>query len=110
MPAAFYFARTTDLQVGKTYYTTCAFRDRIVPIGVEVVEKKRVRTEYGKQNTVVIRPLMRFDGLISDQRDMLIYLSDDEYKIPLRMEAVTKFGTFKALLIEGYEDQAALNE
>ena len=103
VPSAFYFARLQDLQPGKVYYSRAAFRDTIMPIGVEVVKKKKVRTHYGFQNTIVIRPLMQFDGLLSEHRDMLIYLSDDKYRIPLVMEMKTGYGKFRGTLIEGYE-------
>ena len=102
VPAAFYFARTTDLEIGKSYFTVSSFRDQIFPIGVEIVGREEVKTSYGNKKTVVIRPLMTFSGLMSEQRDMLIYLSDDERRIPLLMVAKTGWGDFKAYLIEGF--------
>lgn len=103
VPAAFYFARTTDLEVGKSYFTVSSFRDQIFPIGVEIVGREEVDTSYGRQKTIVIRPLMTFSGLMSEQRDLLIYLSDDERKVPLLMIAKTGWGNFKAYLIEGFQ-------
>lgn len=103
VPAAFYFSRTVDLdKIGTTHYIPVAFRDKVYPIGVEVISKERVKTSYGMQNTIMIRPIMKFPGFISGQKDMLIYLSDDEKKIPLLMVAKTSFGYFKAYLVEGF--------
>lgn len=100
---AFHYGRTTGMEIGKTYFLTCFFKDGDPrPIGIKILRKEKINTLWGEKNTIVITPEMNFDGFLSDQKKMEIYISNDLYRIPLAVDTILKFGTIKAKLIDGY--------
>lgn len=100
---AFHYGRTTDMVVGSTYYSTCFFRDgEPRSIGVKILRKETIDTKWGQKDTIVITPVMNFDGFLADQKKMEIFISDDRYRIPLAVETELAFGTISAELVDGY--------
>ncbi|BBM88377.1 hypothetical protein COTS27_00056 [Spirochaetota bacterium] len=98
--AAFYFSRTIDLNIGTTIYRNCFFRERYFQIGIEPIEIKTIRTSFGRKEVIVIRPLLNKTEVIDGQEDLLIYLSNDVTRIPLRADFITKYGIIKAILTD----------
>ncbi len=102
VPAAFFFIRSQKLEVGESYLLPCIFKDSAYAVPVNVLERDTINTKFGRQKVVAVQPLLRFDGLLDEQKDMVIYLSDDEYRIPFLMVSYTPYGKIFAYLIEGY--------
>ncbi len=98
---AFYYMRTyKDLEVGKKYELNAFIRENYRKLVINVVRREVKDTFYGKKKVIVIAPVTDFKGFINDQEGMEIFISDDEYRLPLVMESKLFFGKIKALLVE----------
>ncbi|MBL8993673.1 MAG: DUF3108 domain-containing protein, partial [Spirochaetia bacterium] len=78
------------------------FHRNLYSFEVWVVAKRKIDTRWGKMNTIVIIPKMKFQGIFLNTGDIVIYLSDDEYHCPMLMESQLSVGYFKSTLVEGY--------
>lgn len=100
---SFFVARCLDLSKINVKYTGFVHYHRnLYSFEVWVVAKKKIDTKWGKMDTVVIIPKMKFQGIFLNTGDIVIYISDDEYHCPVLMESQLSVGYFKSTLVDGY--------
>lgn len=100
--SAFYFVRTLNLgsmAKGETFYLKNFFDDKTYNLGVKIIGKETVEVEAGKFNCVVIQPLVVEGGLFKSEGQILIWLSDDENKIPVKVSTKILIGYVSAELV-----------
>ena len=78
-----YFARTLPLEVGSTYTLPRYFKADGNPVVLEVVRRETVNVPAGRFNTIVVRPVIRTDGLFGEGGRAEVFFSDDEHRIPV---------------------------
>jgi Protein of unknown function (DUF3108) len=100
--SSFYLARCIKLIPGTEYYAYVYFKNKRYRITIQILGRKKIKTAFGKIDTIIIIPRMDFKGVFLNKGDIIIYLSDDKYRIPLLMESKLTVGSFKAKLISGY--------
>jgi hypothetical protein len=88
-----YFVRTVPLRVGETYVFDRYFRPDRNPVRVTVVRRERVKVPAGEFDAIVLQPVIRTKGLLSESARTEIWLSDDPRRMLLKMESHLKFGT-----------------
>ncbi|MDF1504558.1 DUF3108 domain-containing protein [Roseisolibacter sp. H3M3-2] len=88
-----YFVRTVPLVVGETYTFDRYFRPDRNPVRVTVVRKERVKVPAGEFETIVLRPVVRTKGLLSEAARTEVWLTDDPRRMLVKMETALKFGT-----------------
>ncbi|HZX48598.1 MAG TPA: DUF3108 domain-containing protein, partial [Nitrospirota bacterium] len=54
----------------------------------------------GTFDTIKVKTLIKFEGLFVNKGEVFIWFTDDEVKIPVKMESKIKVGTITALLTE----------
>ena len=59
----------------------------------EVLRKEKLVTDAGTFNTVVVQPKFELEGTFKQVGDIFIWLTDDERKFPIRIDAKIKIGT-----------------
>lgn len=96
--SALYKLRTYDLKVGETYKMHVAEKGKDIVVSAEVVRKETLKTRVGRFETLVVKPTFTVDGNWKQVGDVLIWLTDDENKIPIGFEAKVKIGTIKGRL------------
>jgi hypothetical protein len=71
------------------------------PLIVRVLKREKIRTPSGTWRTVVVEPgLRKREGIfVQKGRNLRVWLTDDEKKIPVRMSVQLFFGHVSALLI-----------
>jgi hypothetical protein len=52
----------------------------------------------GDVQTIVIRPEMKYQGILKKSGDSALWLTDDDRRIPVRLEAKVRIGTVVANL------------
>ena len=57
-----------------------------------------IRTELGSFTCTVIRPYQEGGNLFKNQGDMQIWISDDEKRLPVKIQIKMKFGSMTLLL------------
>ncbi|MBI2712643.1 MAG: DUF3108 domain-containing protein [Bdellovibrio sp.] len=96
--SALYYLRTVPLEVGKVFVFPVVSEGKSWEAVCTVLRKEEFSAPTGKVKAWVIRPQMRENGEIKNKEDSFIWISDDERRVPLRVEAKVKVGTIVAKL------------
>lgn len=92
-----YYCRTIDLTPGKSYELTLYADLKLYTVHVHALRRESVTTPAGTFNTVVVEPQMSSGG-VERQEKLLIWYTDDERHIPVRIRTEVKFGSVTATL------------
>lgn len=101
--SAFYFARKykfENIKIGDTIHLSTYFTDKILPFDIVYKGKEKIKTEIGTFPSLKFMPVCEVGRVFDDEDDMTIYISDDENKLPVRMEFDMLIGSLKCDLIE----------
>jgi len=85
-----YYLRTIDyskLQSGTTISMKAFFENQLYDFTVRYVCKEIVTTKYGSIKAIKIQPVMPDNTLFDGGNSIRVWISDDQNKIPLKMEA-----------------------
>ncbi len=97
--SALYYTRTLDMPTGKTFTFPVVSEGRNWEAVVTVVRRENISTILGGSTpAIVLKPEMKYQGILKKQGDSFMWLSDDSRKILLRLEAKVKIGTVVATL------------
>ena len=99
--ASFYYIRTLKLDVGKSVYVDIFDSKKLWNVEVQVLRREKVKTKLGQFDTLVIKPLMKSEGIFNRKGDMYIWLTDDLKRIPVKMETKVAIGSITATLVGG---------
>ncbi|HUI64758.1 MAG TPA: DUF3108 domain-containing protein [Bacteroidota bacterium] len=101
--SAFYFARTIDmapLKVGDLILLSNFYKDKAYDLAVKVLGRQELEVAAGTFNTVVVEPLVKEGGLFKSEGRIVIWLTDDERKIPVRVNTKVVVGSIDTELRE----------
>lgn len=90
--SSLYYVRTLPLKVGDQFTFPVVSEAKNWEAVVTVVRKEELNTEIGRVKTIVIKPQMKFEGIIKQQGDSFIWLTDDDRRFMVRVEAKVKIG------------------
>ncbi len=99
--SSFYFIRTKKYEVGKSIYVDMFDSKKLWNVEVRVLRKERIKTKLGQFDTVVIKPLMKSEGIFNRKGDMYIWLTDDLNLVPVKMQTKAAVGYITATLTGG---------
>lgn len=103
--SAFYFLRKQPLEVGDTVHLRIFDSNRSVLTPVEVLRKERVTLPWLREvEALVVRPALQTEGLFKRTGDLLIWLTDDQYRVPVRLESSIPLGAVRAELVSAETD------
>ncbi len=101
--SAFYYARTIDygpLKAGDQVQLSNFYNDTTYDLVVRVLGRQQLEVAAGTFNTVVIEPLVKEGGLIKTEGRIVVWLTDDERKIPIRVNTKVVIGSIDTELKE----------
>ncbi len=98
--SAFYYIRTQELIVGQEFRMPVNAGDKNYELIVKVLEKTRIKVPKGKFDVILVEPLVKYDGIFQHKGRLLIWLTDDERKIPVLMRSKIAVGSIDAELID----------
>ncbi|MEW6001173.1 MAG: DUF3108 domain-containing protein [Nitrospirota bacterium] len=97
--SGFYYLRTQFLGMGKTVYVAIFDSNKFLNVEVSVLRKEKiVLPGHGEVDTLIVKPMLKSEGLFQKKGDILIWLTDDELKIPVRIETEVSVGRVVAEL------------
>ncbi len=96
--SSFYAVRDAQLKIGTSVFIDVFDGKRLHSTEVQVLRKERIRVKAGEFNTLVIKPIMKTKGIFEKTGDVHIWLSDDNRRLPVKMSAAAKIGSFTAEL------------
>jgi hypothetical protein len=106
-----YFVRTLPLEVGETYEFELYFRQDRNPVTLEVLRRERITVPAGTFDTIVIRPIIKSDGLFGEGGDAELYFTDDDRRVLVRLESrVLSIGSLSLHLREYREGRPLRTE
>lgn len=98
--AAIYRLRTMDLSPGQTIEIPVHTK-KPQQMSVQVGKREKIKTEYGRRKCILFEPKAGDDGLFMAKagRRMLVWITDDELKIPMMLKAEIFIGSVTAKLV-----------
>lgn len=100
---AFYYVRTQKLEVGMPIYMANHDNKEIYKLQVIIQKKERVKVDAGTFNCIMIQPRLQGEAIFKQKGELWVWLTDDEYKIPVQMKSKVAVGSITTELkkIEG---------
>ncbi len=108
--SSLYHLRGMELEVGRDVYFNATSGENNYRVEILVLRKEQVRKWGRELDTIVVQPVVSDfvpDGIMKDRPDMLIWLTDDDKRIPLRIEVDTNFGRLNVVLVNYREGEPA---
>ena len=97
--SGFYFLRTLKLDAGKTAYVDIFDSNKFFRAEVNILKKEMLQIPgIGEVSTLLIKPELKSEGLFKKTGDIFIWLTDDDRKIPVRVETKIPVGNVVAEL------------
>jgi hypothetical protein len=104
--SSFYFLRNRPLQTGKTEILHIYDGDTYAPVPVEILRQEEVRLRNGRKvDTLLLRHIKQKGGIFRRTGDMLIWLTDDANRVPVKLETTTPVGKVTVELVSAETQQ-----
>ena len=94
--SAFYYARTldfTNFTPGQGTLLHNFYKDKSYDLQVRFLGRQELEVAAGTFKTIVVEPLVKEGGLFKSEGRIVIWLSDDERKIPVRVNTKVVIGS-----------------
>ncbi|MBK6399389.1 MAG: DUF3108 domain-containing protein [Bacteroidetes bacterium] len=101
--SAFYYARTIDFtsaKEGDIFEVTGYLDDAVIPLNLKFLGREIVSSKKGNFRCIKLRPMLQQGRVFKDQEDMTIWVSDDQNKIPVRVQTDIMVGSIKMDLVD----------
>lgn len=97
--SAFYLARTFDyskMKVDDRVHLQNFYKDKVYELDIRYLGKERVTVAAGTFDCIIVEPLVQEGGLFKSEGNIIIWLSDDELKIPVKVKTKVVIGSIDA--------------
>jgi hypothetical protein len=98
--SSFYMTRFQPLPIGGFVRFDYHASRKTAPMEVKVLGRETVKTPAGRFNCIVVEPLLKVGGIFKNKGRLVIWLTDDERRIPVLMKSKVKIGSVKVVLQE----------
>ncbi len=99
--SGFYYVRSLKLSVGQPVYITILDNKKVWNVEVQVLKKEKITLPTGTFDTIVVKPLLKSEGIFSRKGEIFIWLTDDKKHIPVKMQTKVAIGSITATLVNG---------
>jgi len=99
--SAFYLARTFDytgMKPGDKVHLENFYKDKVYPLDVVFRGRETIDVEAGTFKCIIVEPLVVEGGLFKSEGNIIIWLSDDELKVPIKVKSKVVIGSIDAEL------------
>ncbi len=99
--SAFYFVRTqnfTGFRAGQIIKLQNFYKDKVYPLDVKFLGRQQIEVNAGKFQCIIVEPLVQEGGLFKHKGRLLVWLTDDERKIPIKMTSEIIVGSISVEL------------
>jgi len=99
--SAFYLARTFDyskLKKGDKFNLKNFYKDKVYDLDVQYIGKERITVTAGTFDCVIVEPLVQEGGLFKSEGSILVWLTDDIIKLPVKVKSKIIIGSIDAEL------------
>lgn len=98
--SSFYYLRNRPLQIGKTETLHIYDGEAYAPVPIEILRQEEIRLRsFKKVDTLLLRHVQQKGGIFKRIGDVLIWVTNDENKVPVKVETTLPLGLVTAELI-----------
>jgi hypothetical protein len=93
--SAFYYARTLDYsnyKIGDRIPLQNFYKNKVYDLDVKYLGKETIEVPAGKFDCVIVEPLVKEGGLFKNEGSIIVWLTDDEVKMPVRVKTKVVVG------------------
>jgi hypothetical protein len=94
---AFYYLRRQNLQIGKPLHLPVNDGSKTYDVTLDVQAHETIQTPLGNRSAIRVEPKV-FSGLFKRKGRMLVWFSDDDQHLPLRIKFIIAVGPITATL------------
>jgi hypothetical protein len=98
--SSFYFTRCQALPIGGSIVFDYHASRKSMPLEVKVLGRERVETPAGTFECVAVEPILKAGGIFKNKGRLVIWLSDDERRLPVMMRSKVAIGSISVILQE----------
>ena len=98
--SSFYYTRFQSLPIGGSVIFDYHNSKRSQPLRVRVLGRDRVSTPAGRFSCVVIEPELKAGGIFRNSGRLVIWLTDDDRRMPVLMKSKVMVGSISVVLQE----------
>jgi Protein of unknown function (DUF3108) len=101
--STFFYARTLDysnLKIGDKFELHNFYKKKVYPLNVVYRGKETVEVEAGTFDCIMVEPVIVEGGLFKTEGQIIIWLTNDELKIPVKVKTKILIGSIDAELSE----------
>jgi len=101
--SSFYFARTLDystMRPGEKTYLANFYKDTTYPLAIKFLGYQRLNVDAGKFDCVLVEPLITEGGLFKAEGRIIIWMTNDERRIPIKVSTQVAIGSIDSELRE----------
>lgn len=98
--SSFYYLRTFPWEVGMENAFRVADDGKNLVFRAKAIRKEKIKTDAGEFNTIVIKPEVELRGIAQAMGDIYMWLTDDDRKFLVRLEAKIKIGYLTSEAVE----------
>lgn len=101
--SAFYLSRTFDYsgkKAGDIIQLQNFYKDKVYPLDVKFLGRETIDVPAGEFKCIVVEPLVREGGLFKSDGSIIVWMTDDEVKMPVRVKSKIVIGSIDVDLVE----------
>ena len=101
--SAFYFARTLDYSrshPGEKIMLNNFYKDTTYPLAIKFLGRQSVDVNAGTFNCIIVEPMVQEGGLFKSDGRIILWMTDDERKMPVKVSTKVLVGSITAELSE----------
>jgi hypothetical protein len=101
--SAFFYARTMDYsqsKPGDVFTLFNFYKDKTNELGVKFLGRQELEVEAGTFRTIVVEPMVKEGGLFKSEGRIVVWMTDDDLKVPIRVNTKVVIGSIDTELRE----------
>jgi hypothetical protein len=98
--SAFFYLRTLPLRTGDVHEFPVVTNGKLRNVRIQVVRRETIKTKLGEFPAIVVKPDVVLDGVLKSYGESFVWISDDDRRIILKIDAKIKVGSVIAYLKE----------
>lgn len=99
--SAFYLARTfdySDLKINDRINLKNFYKDKVYDLDVKYLGKEVIEVDAGKFSCIIVEPLVQEGGLFKSEGNIIVWLTDDDLRVPVKVKTKVVVGSIDAEL------------
>lgn len=101
MISTFYFLRkydVTNMKPGESIQVDMFFDEKTYPFKLKFLGYETLKTPFGKVKTMIFRPIVKAGRVFKEKESVMVWITADHNKIPIKMKASLAVGSLRAEL------------